>query len=362
MIYPELIIQIMGRGWLCLAICWCLIVFSGARELPRKGKEQLPTYNRTLATTLVRYASAVYLSDLEDLFTWTCSRCDGVTEGFEVIELVVDVEYCLQAFVGVSSDLNAIIIAFRGTQENSVQNWIEDLFWKQLDIKYPGMPDAMVHRGFYSGYHNTTLRPAIIDAVDRAKKFYGENINIMVTGHSMGGAMAAFCALDLVVNHNAKNVLAMTFGQPRIGNAVFASYYTKFVPNTFRITNGHDIVPHLPPYYNYFPHKTYHHFPREVWLHNVGFGSLMYAVEIVCDGTGEDPSCSRSVRGSSVTDHLEYYGVHMCGDDTGSCKIVMDPRVDDYGLKDPRGNFVLSRNPTVPHLELKIAKNEGHPL
>lgn len=55
----------------------------------------------------------------------------------------------------------------------------------------------------------------------------------------------------------------MTFGQPRIGNAAFVSYYRERVPNTIRVTNRHDIVPHLPPYYQYFPHKTYRHFPRE---------------------------------------------------------------------------------------------------
>ena len=26
----------------------------------------------------------------------------------------------------------------------SIQNWIEDLLWKQLDLDYPGMPEAMV--------------------------------------------------------------------------------------------------------------------------------------------------------------------------------------------------------------------------
>ena len=26
----------------------------------------------------------------------------------------------------------------------SIPNWIEDLHWKQLDLNYPGMPDAMV--------------------------------------------------------------------------------------------------------------------------------------------------------------------------------------------------------------------------
>jgi hypothetical protein len=26
----------------------------------------------------------------------------------------------------------------------SIQNWIEDLLWKQLDLDYPGMPEARV--------------------------------------------------------------------------------------------------------------------------------------------------------------------------------------------------------------------------
>ena len=55
-----------------------------------------------------------------------------------------------------------------------------------------------VHRGFYTAYHNTTIRPAILDAVERAKKFYGD-IEIIATGHSMGGSMASFCGLDLTV-------------------------------------------------------------------------------------------------------------------------------------------------------------------
>ena len=42
------------------------------------------------------------------------------------------------------------------------------------------------------------MRSGILDGVSRAKKVYGD-IKIMVTGHSMGGAMAAFCGLDLSV-------------------------------------------------------------------------------------------------------------------------------------------------------------------
>lgn len=115
---------------------------------------------------------------------------------------------------------------------HSVANWIEDLFWKQLDVTYPGMPDAMVtplvklllmfrvlieleitcvclllvclmlqvHHGFYTAYYNTTMRHEILKSIKWARKTYG-NLPINVVGHSMGGALASFCALDLSVSN-----------------------------------------------------------------------------------------------------------------------------------------------------------------
>ncbi|XP_057538951.1 lipase-like [Amaranthus tricolor] len=318
---------------------------SFGRVLKLRESDGLPVYNHTLAKILVEYNAAVYESDLTELFTWTCSRCNGMTKGFEIVELIVDVQHCLQAYVGVAEDLNAIIVAFRGTQEHSIQNWVEDLYWKQLDLNYPEMPEAMVHHGFYNAYHNTTMRPGVIDGIKQAKKLFGD-IDVIVIGHSMGGAMAAICALDLKVHHDIKNVQVTTFGQPRIGNAAFASYYSQYVPNTIRVTHEHDMVPHLPPYYPYFRQKSYHHFPREVWLYNIGFGSLIYTVEKVCDGSGEDPTCSRSVLGSSVLDHLCYYGVNLKAETWNSCRIVAAPHLLKYTTTDNAGNIILSKDPT----------------
>ncbi|XP_010910042.1 lipase isoform X1 [Elaeis guineensis] len=336
----------MGRLLrLVVLILISLSVGSGGREIKLKHEVNSHSYNHTLAKILVEYASAVYISDLTELFTWTCSRCNDLTKGFEMIELVVDVQSCLQAFVGVAHDLNSIIIAFRGTQEHSIRNWIEDLFWKQLDLNYPGMPDAMVHHGFYFAYHNTTLRPVILSAVQNARELYG-NIDVIITGHSMGGALASFCALDLSVNYGMQEVQLMTFGQPRVGNAAFVSYFIKHVPRTVRVTNENDIVPHLPPYYTYFPRKTYHHFPIEVWLHDTGEGNQTYVVENICDGSGEDPACSRSVRGNSISDHLKYYGIELGSDSSGSCKIVMDNNIGQYHT-DLGGSIILSRDPTT---------------
>ena len=55
-----------------------------------------------------------------------------------------------------------------------------------------------VHHGFYSAYHNTTLRAGVINGIKRAKELFGD-LEIFVIGHSMGGAMASICALDLTV-------------------------------------------------------------------------------------------------------------------------------------------------------------------
>lgn len=64
--------------------------------------------------------------------------------------IIVDVQNCLQAFVGVDPNLNAIIVAIRGTQENSIQNWIKDLIWKQVNLNYPNMPNAKPSRMLFA--------------------------------------------------------------------------------------------------------------------------------------------------------------------------------------------------------------------
>jgi len=90
--------RFMGR-WTCTGVVALIILLSAAshgRELPVKKSGQSFVYNHTLAKTLVEYASAVYMTDLTALYTWTCSRCNDLTQGFEMRSLIVDVENCLQ--------------------------------------------------------------------------------------------------------------------------------------------------------------------------------------------------------------------------------------------------------------------------
>lgn len=89
------------------------------------------------------------------------------------------------------------------------------------------------------------------------------------------------------------------YGDPRVGNDVFASYYKSQVPHTWRVVNQLDIVPHLPPKW-----LNYHHIATEVWYWNDKYN--------ICNGSGEDPSCSDSQPlAASIQDHIDYMGVDM---------------------------------------------------
>uniref|UniRef100_A0A804PRZ9 Fungal lipase-type domain-containing protein n=1 Tax=Zea mays TaxID=4577 RepID=A0A804PRZ9_MAIZE len=54
----------------------------------------------------------------------------------------------------------------------------------------------MVYHGFYSAYDNTTLLYEILKSIKWARKTY-VNRPVNVVGHSIGGDLASFCALDL---------------------------------------------------------------------------------------------------------------------------------------------------------------------
>jgi len=72
----------------------------------------------------------------------------------------------------------------------------------------------------------------------------------------------------------------ITFESPRVGNKEFSSFINQVFPLTVRITHHRDIVVHLPP-----ESFAFRHVPNEVFFKK----DSDYKV---CDGSGEDKSCS----------------------------------------------------------------------
>ncbi len=145
-----------------------------------------------------------------------------------------------QGIFGVVND-NTLVLAFRGSEETGIDDWITDLKFIPAAFPYgdPKNTAIRVHDGFIEAYRS--IREAMFKvAKDSPLKA------VICTGHSLGGALATLCAVDIQYNLPAKQVNAYTFGSPRVGNPDFVRFYNRHVPQTYRIVNGVDIVPSLP--------------------------------------------------------------------------------------------------------------------
>ncbi|MGB7084240.1 MAG: lipase family protein [Phormidesmis sp.] len=156
-------------------------------------------------------------------------------------------------FRGSDADKDWEINLQQGTRE---QDWTpEEKREKKEDVKemvtdskemvYPatyGEPSRPVkmHSGFISAY--LSVRDEIHRQIAQSSA-----TRYIVTGHSLGGALATLCAVDLQYNFGDRiSIEAYTFGSPRVGNAAFAESYNQRVPDTWRVVNGWDAVVGLP--------------------------------------------------------------------------------------------------------------------
>lgn len=185
------------------------------------------------------------------------------------------------------------MFSFRGATPSAGRNWITDLNAQRQP--YPGLRGATVHKGFYNAYLSVARQ---VNLAAKSLLANCQNCHVYVTGHSLGGAIATLAAADLY--SLTPDLTLYTFGSPRVGDQTFATYFDKIVPDTFRIVNNNDLVPHLPQRFLGFRHVS-----REIWYHS----AAKNAPYKQCGG-GEDDSCSNSVNlhvdEHSIKDHATY--------------------------------------------------------
>jgi predicted lipase len=79
---------------------------------------------------------------------------------------------------------------------------------------------------------------------------------IMVTGHSLGGALATICSGDLKNNYPDKDISCVTFASPRVGGYAFAKRFNQLIPDSLRYVYGSDSVTKVPPIYIHYKHVS----------------------------------------------------------------------------------------------------------
>lgn len=216
----------------------------------------------------------------------------------------------------------AIIVAFRGTY--SITNTVVDLSTvPQKYVPYPSPGDGddgddggddgkepgegpggrctncTVHMGFLQSWETARgwVLPELIALHDRYPDY-----PIHLAGHSLGGAVACLAALELRVSLGWNNVVATTYGEPRVGNQELA----RFINQVFgldggldlegrpyrRLTHRNDPVPLLPlDEWGYRPHAG------EIFISKESLSPSETDVQ-TCVGN-RDPGCSEG--GSGLT-------------------------------------------------------------
>jgi hypothetical protein len=123
---------------------------------------------------------------------------------------------------------------FAGSDPGKFEDWVTD---------FDAMPSATgLHTGFQQAVES--VLPVILPAL--AKRAAPAQ-PVFFTGHSLGGALAIVAA-SLVAVEPGVQVVVYTFGSPRTGGAkFFDDYALRLGGSTFRLINGTDIVPTVPP-------------------------------------------------------------------------------------------------------------------
>jgi hypothetical protein len=127
---------------------------------------------------------------------------------------------------------------------------------------------------------------------------------VVLTGHSMGGAVAKLLGLHLSLREpfTPSALSVYTMGAPRVGNAELAQLLAEQVPATYRIVNRYDPVAQVPlaiEAINFFGGRDpveggYRHTGTEFWWHS--FGENWVLTPCVVGGSGrlnlESECCS----------------------------------------------------------------------
>lgn len=184
------------------------------------------------------------------------------------------------------SSVNRLWVSFRGTA--SLKGLIKDFkahpvpmdahfaavnphenllsILQQIPLMLQG---CKVHVGFYETYKS--ISDDVLGCIMQHLTLY-PGTEVICVGHSMGGACAVHCAVDLRVRLGPSHPLQVySFGSPRVGNHKYARMYNLFVPETYRVVYNQDVVVTVPKFLFYYKHVG-------VEVHVIRFAACMRSV------------------------------------------------------------------------------------
>ncbi len=140
---------------------------------------------------------------------------------------------------------NEDLIVIRGTM--TPREWIRNV--QATQRRLPEADNgARVHKGFQEIYESFKLDrgPFEGDFVDAVKAGAFSDSPLLVTGHSLGGALATLATTDIARFDEDAQTSLITVASPRVGNDAFRDV-AGAIGSAVRICNMPDLVPMVPP-------------------------------------------------------------------------------------------------------------------
>lgn len=208
-------------------------------------------------------------------------------------------------FIAHDPATESVVVAHQGTESSSILSILNDVQIKLVELNSTLFPGADENIRVHDGFQKTFVRTAdgVLSGVQAALASTGVN-KVVVTGHSLGAAVAIMDALLLKENLDPSIEIKTTlFGLPRGGNAAWADFIDATLADTMtHISNQNDPVPTLPPRF-----LEYQHPANEV--HIQGVGADGEPTDIVACAGQENENCSEgnSLFDVSIANHAGPY-------------------------------------------------------
>lgn len=132
-----------------------------------------------------------------------------------------------------------LAIGFQGTNSFYDLLYDADIALVPCSFLSPHHDEILVHRGFQKRY--LEIRDDIQDIILRK----GPK-QVLLSGHSLGGALSQCCAMDLSFAYPQVLITCITFGSPKCGNHGFVKHMSQRVPNHIRFFHQEDPVVSVP--------------------------------------------------------------------------------------------------------------------
>lgn len=224
----------------------------------------------------------------------------------------------LQYYMAINTKHKQIILAVRGSDntENYKRNMKNNLV-PPSTLLFPGAPEGSgIHEGFQGALEAILQEGSDTSMVTLLKEAYKAHPDhrLIITGHSLGGAIAASIALflKLRVTEGLPIFHLYTYGQPILSNGIFADWLFDHLGNDryIRTISSDDMVPYLM-FNAWYPHDNASKIRRHPQKSNEVFLPLWkQPVVQLCNGFA-DTLCSenRSCRTRSWLHHSWYGGL-----------------------------------------------------